>query len=87
MNVTIFSKAPNKVQEQHLNTLINMFAWMEVCGSIGHYTDFRVNYDGDGRARMVFGFGIDQEKYEELKKQYLKEYQEHGTEPKVFSFD
>ena len=87
MDVKIMSRSSEKVSERHLRELVNMLAWMEVCGSIGHSVNFRVNYDGDGSARLLFDFGINQEQYESLKTEILKDYFGCRTEPKVFSFD
>lgn len=42
--------------ERHMDTFINMLAWMELCGNIGHNTGFIVNLDGDGNARPKFTF-------------------------------
>ena len=43
-------------QERHMNQFFNMLAWMELCGNVGHCTDFQVRLDGDGSARPKFKF-------------------------------
>lgn len=55
--------------EAHMNKFINMLAWMEFCGNIGHCTTFSVRMDGDGTARPKFYFDTPefQKSYEELR--------------------
>ena len=73
---------------RHCDEFMLMCAWMELCGNIGHYTDFRVNYDGDGPAHLRFSFlGSDQILYEGMKKQLIEEYNKAHAEPNVFAFD
>lgn len=75
-------------KEQHIEELMRMLAWMEYCGNIGHYVDFRVNYDGDGIAHLRFNFlGSYQRKYEQIKNELINDYRQSNVEPKVFSFD
>lgn len=59
-------------KEYQLNRFINMLAWMELCGNVGHFTDFVVAMDGDGNARPKFTFddsGV-QKQFDELRKSY-----------------
>lgn len=73
---------------RHSEEFMRMCAWMELCGNIGHYVDFRVNYDGDGPAHLHFDFlGPDQIAFERIKANLLDEYNKQHKEPKVFSFD
>ena len=47
-------------QERHMNQFLNMLAWMELCGNVGHCTDFQVRLDGDGSARPKFKFNSEE---------------------------
>lgn len=60
-------------EERQMNVFLNMLAWMELCGNVGHCTDFVVKLDGDGSARPKFIFNDEslQNSYDELRKQYL----------------
>lgn len=62
-------------KEYQLNKFINMLAWMELCGNVGHCTDFIVVMDGDGTARPKFIFETEEEQkqFEELRRQLCKE--------------
>ena len=74
--------------QRHNDEFMRMCAWMELCGNIGHYVDFRVNYDGDGPAHLNFNFaGSDQSRFEQLKAELLETYIRQHKEPKVFMFD
>jgi hypothetical protein len=85
MVVNIRSK---KELENQYEEFMRMCAWMELCGNIGHSVDFRVYYDGDGRAHLNFSFmGSDQSKYERIKKELLEAYNKQHSEPKEFMFD
>lgn len=78
----------DRTLQHHDDEFMRMCAWMKLCGSIGHYTDFRVSCDGDGPAHLKFNFlGPDQIKYERIKKDLLDEYDHQNKEPKVFQFD
>lgn len=61
-------------KDRHINTFVNMLAWMELCGNAGHCTDFQVRLDGDGDARPKFVFENKelQTSYDELRKRYEK---------------
>lgn len=56
-------------EEESLNQFVNMLAWMEFCGAIGHCTTFAVRMDGDGAVRPKFIFDSPefQKSYEELR--------------------
>lgn len=58
------------------NTFVNLMAWMEMCGNIGHSSDFVVHLDGDGTVRPKFLFDTAeiQKRYEELRHDMCKEY-------------
>lgn len=58
-----------------------MLAWIELCGSIGHSCEFKVRVDGDGKARMKFGFSnkADLDAHKALKKALLEEYSNNGN--------
>lgn len=58
------------------NTFVNMLAWMEMCGNIGHSSSFVVHLDGDGAARPKFLFDTAemQKRYEELRHEMCKAY-------------
>ena len=57
-------------EDRQINQFVNMLAWMEYCGNIGHCTDFFVRMDGDGNARPKFKFENEklQESYDELRR-------------------
>lgn len=59
--------------ERQINKFINMLAWMELCGNVGHCTDFIIRLDGDGSARPKFKFETEelQKEYDQLKKDIL----------------
>ena len=40
--------------EKQLDEFMVMLSWMELCGDIGHSTEFKVCLDGDGKARPKF---------------------------------
>ena len=42
--------------DHQMNAFLDMLAWMEMCGNVGHCTDFLVIMDGDGNARPKFIF-------------------------------
>lgn len=60
-------------EDRQMNRFVNMLAWMEFCGNIGHCTDFFVRLDGDGSARPKFKFETEelQKSYEELRHSML----------------
>jgi hypothetical protein len=68
---------------------MRMFAWMDICGSIGHSVGFEVGYDGDGAARIDFAFEdkLDQLEYELIRKSLLEERENSGKEPERFDFE
>ena len=59
--------------ERQMNEFIKMLAWMELCGNVGHCTDFIVRLDGDGSARPKFELETDelQKEYDNLRKDIL----------------
>lgn len=60
-----------KGQTKHL---INMLAWIELLGSVGHSASFKVYADGDGATRWRFSFEDEelQEQYKKIKKELLQ---------------
>lgn len=56
--------------EYQLRHLLNMLAWMEWCGNVGHSSAFTVFFDGDGAAKIKLEFEDEntQKKYDELRK-------------------
>lgn len=87
----ITSVASKNHVDRHLEEFMRMCAWIEICGSIGHYADFRVNCDGDGPLRLKFDFYGDKldelDTYKKIKNELLEEYSKQNREPKVFMFD
>ena len=59
--------------DRQMNEFVNMLAWMELCGNVGHCTDFTVRLDGDGAARPKFKFETEelQKSYDELRQSFL----------------
>lgn len=59
-------------EERQMKRFINMLAWMELCGNVGHCTDLMVRLDGDGNARPKFKFETEelQKEYDELRKSF-----------------
>ena len=53
-------------KEYQMKKFISMLAWMELCGHVGHCTDFIVLMDGDGNARPKFTFET-----KELQEQFI----------------
>ena len=62
-------------EKRQLVEFINMLSWMEMCGNIGHSTEFVISMDGDGDARPKFIFEDDevQEAYNKLRRFHEKE--------------
>ena len=56
--------------------LINMLAWIELLGDIGHSTSFKVYVDGDGCSRWKFKFENEEEQkqFNILKQQLCDEH-------------
>jgi len=56
--------------------LINMLAWIELLGNVGHSVSFKVYADGDGITRWKFKFEDEemQEEYDNLRKELCKEH-------------
>jgi hypothetical protein len=56
--------------------LINMLAWIELLGNVGHSADFKVFADGDGSTRWKFKFENEeqQKEFDALRKDLCKEY-------------
>ena len=84
ISITVNSKSSDKVKNRHVKELLKMLIWMEYCGNIGHTVNFRVNYDGDGPAHLIFGFN-DNKLYEEIKKEIIESY--NSGDIKLFKFD
>lgn len=55
--------------------LVQMLAWIELLGNVGHSADFKVFCDGDGKSRWIFKFEDEetQLKYDQIRKEMLKE--------------
>ena len=51
LNLTVKFK-----KEYQLKRFLQILAWMEMCGNVGHFTNFLVGLDGDGNARPKFIF-------------------------------
>lgn len=82
MNVKITMR--NSYQEKNL---MRMFAWMELCGNVGHSTNFNVIFDGDGTAKIHCNFETEelQEKYNQIKKEMMDTYN-NEKDPEYFEF-
>lgn len=54
---------------------IKMLAWIELLGNVGHTANFKVIADGDGGTRWKFIFEDEeiQEKYNDMRKQMLRD--------------
>lgn len=61
-------------EKRQMDMFVNMLAWMEYCGNVGHCTDFLVRLDGDGSARPKFVFENEktQESFNDLKRDAKK---------------
>jgi hypothetical protein len=55
---------------------IEMLAWIEVLGGVGHSTSFKVFADGDGACRYKFEFETEENNklYKELKKALVEKH-------------
>lgn len=82
MNIKIHMR--NSYQEENL---MRMFAWMELCGNVGHSTNFNVIFDGDGTAKINCNFETKelQEKYNQIKKEVIDIYN-NEKDPEYFEF-
>lgn len=82
MNIKIHMR--NSYQEENL---MRMFAWMELCGNVGHSTNFNVIFDGDGTAKINCNFETKelQEKYNQIKKEVMDIYN-NEKDPEYFEF-
>jgi hypothetical protein len=56
--------------------LMNMLAWIELLGNVGHSASFKVYADGDGNTRWKFKMENEeqQELYDQLRKKLLQEH-------------
>lgn len=56
--------------------LMNMLAWIELLGNVGHSASFKVYADGDGNCRWKFKFEDEeqQKQFDALRKELCKEY-------------
>lgn len=83
MNINICTR--NSFQEENL---MKILAWMELCGDVGHYTEFTVCFDGDGDAAIYCDFETEElrEKYKVFQKELYDNY-DNGQDPEYFSFD
>lgn len=66
--------------------LINMLAWIELLGNVGHSASFKVFADGDGAMRWKFKFEDEeqQEQFKALRKELCKEYINNNIDIKSF---
>lgn len=89
MLINIQGKCTQKTYDRHAFEFLRMLAWMEICGNVGHSIDFRVNYDGDGLAHLIFDFEDEStaESYKMIKERMFEDYRKQHKEPKVFNFD
>lgn len=73
-------------KDYQMNRFINMLAWMEMCGNVGHCTDFIVVMDGDGTARPKFIFETEelQKQFDEIRRRYAME--DLRTTPNVHNY-
>ena len=60
---------------KNANQFLNMLAWMELCGNVGHCTDFQVRLGGDGSARPKFKFDSEemQKSFDDLRTDMISE--------------
>jgi hypothetical protein len=67
--------------------LLNMLAWIELLGNIGHSASFKVFADGDGSTRWKFKFKNkkEQEQFDILRKELLKEYNDNHKDIQCFN--
>lgn len=84
MKIEISANDSNKYE------FMNMLAWIELCGNIGHTCQyFQVGVDGDGSGKMNFKFDDKdlQKDYDELKKEMLNIYQKENKDLEIISFE
>lgn len=55
--------------QYQLNKLLQMLAWMEWCGNVGHSSAFKVFFDGDGAAKIKLQFEDEEQQrlYDDLR--------------------
>lgn len=72
---------------KQLNTIMQMLAWMEMCGNIGHCTSFRTIFDGDGTGKIKVSFDNDEEQraYDAMRKWWLDWYDCNDSVEPVFT--
>lgn len=76
--------------ENNKREFMKMIAWIELCGNIGHTCQwFKVGVDGDGSGRLNFEFDDKQEQdeFDKIKNELLKEYDETDEDLKEISFE
>lgn len=83
MNINLYMR--NSYQEENL---MKMLAWMELCGNVGHSTNFRVIFDGDGTAKIHCNFETEelQEKYNQIRREVRENYNKGNKDPEYFEF-
>jgi hypothetical protein len=66
--------------------LINMLAWIELLGNVGHSADFKVFSDGDGNTRWKFKFEDKelQKQFDTLRKKLCSEYINNNKDIEYF---
>lgn len=70
LNLTV-----NFNKKYQMERFLQILAWMEMCGSVGHFTNFLVGLDGDGNARPKFTFEDEeiQNLFNEMRSKLCKE--------------
>jgi hypothetical protein len=66
--------------------LVNMLAWIELLGNVGHSASFKVFADGDGATRWKFKFENEEEQkmFDNLRKELCKEYINNNKDIEYF---
>lgn len=69
--------------------MLRLMAWIEICGSIGHSSEFTVNVDGDGRGRVKFDFPTLEEKsnYNRIKNELFQKWNDGKIDVKEFNIE
>lgn len=65
----------NFKKKYQMKRFMQILAWMELCGNVGHFTNFLVGLDGDGNARPKFVFEDEdtQNIFDEMRSNLCKE--------------
>lgn len=76
--------------DKNTEEFINMLAWIELCGDLGHTCEyFQVGVDGDESGRLKFKFADEnqQKEYDEIRKEMLKIYEKENKDLEIISFE